>query len=78
MEMLIELVRLDAGCTSAAPMGLKLLAHVYERMQPYAPYPSDLMLKFLLALQLVFEDKMLRKCELTEKLHVPFFWGKYK
>lgn len=75
MEILVELVRLDAGCALTSPMGLKLLVHVYERMQPYGPYPSDIMLKFLSAVQLVFEDKALRKSDLAEKLHQPFFWG---
>jgi hypothetical protein len=77
METLVELVRLDAGSTLTAPMGLKLLVHTYERMQPYAPFPSEIMLKFLSAVQIVFEDRGLRKSELAEKLHQPFFWGKF-
>lgn len=75
MEMLFELIRLDAGSGLAAPMGLKLLVHVFEKMQPHTPLPGDLIIKFLSAVQIVFEDKALRKCELAEKLHIPFFWG---
>lgn len=78
MEMLVELVRLDAGSTMTTSMGLRLLVHAYERMQPYAPFPSEIMLKFLSAVQLVFESRGLRKSELAEKLHQPFFWGKFE